>query len=381
MMSAGFDTAAIAGLAGPAVAAQGRKLISLSGLGSQADQAAHAGIRPWLEACRRVMPHLDIRELSGEGENPFPGIERVFSNHDGPGAGDRKISAYLFVEAAAAGARLIMDGYGGDYTLNPRGFGALARLLRRGQFRRFFAELRPHLRETGHSPWQMLKSEIILRQLPQSMIHWQQRIRRKGFHAWLHLALRDIQGPYLQKLRKWIAADAKPGIGSLPITAMRARIRHVANIACRGSAAGGAVPAAAHGLDLTRPFHDKRVVELGLAIPEDYYVRNGLNRHLARLALADVYPPEFQARGHANVGVLLNDGDILRAATPELVAEADRLAKSAKLSAYFDFGEVRRVLLLPAPDEAFPAWVKKSAALRALIAARFIEWFDGSNAK
>ncbi len=379
--SAGFDTAAIAGLAGPLVAAQGRKLISLSWLGSKPAEAGPGDIRPWLEACRRVMPHLDIREVSRDAENPFVGIERAFMNAEGPGSGDRKISPYLFAEAATAGARLIMDGYGGDYTLNPRGFGALARHLRLGQFRRFFAELRPHLRATGQSPWQMLKSEIILMQLPQSAIRWQRRIWRKGYSVWARAARLNLQGPYLKKLNDRNAAEAKPGIEAIPLTAMRARIQRVAGDICRGIAAGNAIPAAAHGLDLTRPFHDKRVVELGLAVPEDLYVKNGLNRHLARRALADVYPAEFQTRGRRNDGGFGNEAAILDAATTDLLAEADRMAKSATLSAYFDFGQVQRLLRLPGPNLDGPTLAKKSAAMRALLAARFIEWCGTSNAQ
>jgi asparagine synthase (glutamine-hydrolysing) len=324
------------------------------------------------------MPHLDVREISRDGESPFAEIERTFLNTDGPGSGSRKIVPYLYAAAVGAGARLIMDGYGGDYTLNPRGLGALARHLRRGQFRRLCAELRPHLRATGQSPWQMLKYEIILMQLPQSVIRWQRNVRRKGNSAW---ARREIQGPYLKELRRRNAAEAKPGIESIPVSAMRARIAFVARSICRASGAGGALPAAAHGLDLTRPFHDKRVVELGLAIPEEFYVRNGLNRYLARRALADIYPPEFQTRGRRNEGFLGDDIAILNSAMPALLAEAERMAKSAKLSAYFDFARIRRVLLLPGPNVAGPTLARKSAALRALLTARFIEWCGSSNVR
>ena len=378
LMSAGFDTAAIAGLAGPVVAAQKRKLISLSWLGEEIARTTRGDIRPWLEACQRDMPHLDVRELSRKSEDPFAGIDRVFLNTDGPGAGARKTSAYLFAEAAAAGARLIMDGYGGDYTLNPRGHGALARHLRRGRFRRLFAELRPHLRKTGQTPWRMLKHDIILMLLPRTVIDWQRRVRQKGLYALFTSALRDIEGPYLARLRKRNAAEAEPGIESIPITKMGAGIRHIASRISRGGAAGGAIPAAVYGLDLTRPFHDKRVVEFGLAIPEDLYVKNGLNRYLARRALADVYPPEFQTRGSRNEGAL-GDTAILDLATPDLLAEADRLAKSTRLSAYFDFERARRALA--GPDRNAATAAKKAAALRALLTARFIEWFSGSNAQ
>lgn len=375
-MSAGFDTAAIAGLAGPVVAAQGRKLISLSWLGEETTKITRGDIRPWVEACRRVMPHLDVRELSRKSEDPLVGIERAFLTLDGPSGGSRRTTGYLYTEAAAAGARLIMDGFGGDYTLNPRGYGALARHLRRGHLRRFLSELRARLRTAGLSPWRVLKHEIVLMLLPWSVIHWQRRVRQIGSYTSNAWARRDIEGPYLQELRKRNLAEARPGLESIPITALRACMRHVVNEICRDPAAGGAIPAAAYGLDLTRPFHDKRVVELGLAIPEDLYVKNGLNRYLARRALADVYPPEFQTRGRANVG-MLGDTPILDMAAPALLAEADRLAKTARFSAYFDFARARRILA--EPDQCGPIAAKKAAALKALLTARFIEWFDRSN--
>jgi asparagine synthase (glutamine-hydrolysing) len=376
LMSAGFDTAAIAGLAGPVVTAQRRKLISLSWLGLEGVETARGDIRPWLEACRRVMPHLDVREMTRPGEDPLAGIERLFANTDGPGAGNRRTTAYLFAEAADAGARLIMDGYGGDYTLNPRGFGALARHLRNGQFRRFFAELRPHVRQTGQSPWRTLKHDIILMLLPQALIRWQRRARRIGSNAWFTSAVREVEGPHLRALRERDAADSHPRRDSIPITAMRAASRHVAAKISRGGAPGGAIAAAAHGLDLTRPFHDKRVVELGLAIPEDLYVKNGLNRYLARRALADVYPAEFQTRGRRNEGVL---SDILapNLATAGLVAEAERMARNSRLAGFFDFERARQFLAQPDQDGRRAA--QKSAAVRALLTARFIEWFSGSN--
>jgi asparagine synthase (glutamine-hydrolysing) len=51
---------------------------------------------------------------------------------------------------------------------------------------------------------------------------------------------------------------------------------------------------AALGLELTQPFHDKRVVELALATPEDLYFKDGRPRHLARTALGDLLPPMFE---------------------------------------------------------------------------------------
>lgn len=370
LMSAGFDTAAIAGLAGPVVAAQGRKLICLSWLGSKPDEPLRGDIRPWLEACRRFMPHLDIRALTRDGENPLRGIERVFVAHDSLGGG-RKSAAYLFAEAAAAGARLIMDGFGGDYTINPRGRGALASYLRKGQFRRFAAELRPHLRATGQSLWQCLKGEIVLPLLPRHVVEWQRYARQVGDRAQRMSARREIEGPAMKKLRTKNAAQAQVASDSMPIAAMRKVNRSAADRQRRSAAVGWTIATAAHGLCFTQPFHDKRVVELGLAIPEELYVKNGINRYLARRALADVYPPEFQNRGRGNEGVL-DEVALPECAIPELLSEAERLGKSARLSSYFDFSRASDFLNSRSA-------LKNGVVLNALLVGKFIEWFDRPN--
>jgi asparagine synthase (glutamine-hydrolysing) len=374
--SGGFDTAAIAGLAGSVLTAQGRKLISLCWLGSKATQKAYGDIEPWIEACRRVMSHLDIRYISREGESPFIGIERRFARVDGPANNNYKITDYLDAEAAATGARLIMDGLGGDYTLNPRGFGALAGHLRRGEFLRFFSELRPHLHETGQSTWRMVKEELVPAAVPRSVMLWQRRIRRSHPSTWAPFARRELHGPALKKLKDEIVA--KDRVEGVAYAAQREQIRQTALRLCRSFAAGGAIAAAARGLDLTRPFHDKRVVELALAIPEQLYVKRGLNRYLARRALADVYPPEFQTRNRKNEGMLSDNIAIGDAATSDLMKETERLAANAKLAGYFDFAAARRILEDDA-NKHQTIRLRKSLALNMMLRARFIEWFDNTN--
>ena len=373
LMSAGFDTAAIAGLAGPVVTAQGRKLVSLSWLGGEDGRLAGGDLRPWLEACRRVMPHLDIRELRGEPRDPLDGVERVFGAFGGPGPGSRRTLDLLYANATAAGARLVMDGFGGDYTLNPRGAGALARLARRGRLGRLASEVRARSR-TGRVPiWRVFAFEVLAMQAPRALTRWQRRLRGAGNDARLEAALREVEGPRLKTLRRRSARGAPPGREAIPASRMRDAIRHAALSISRSQQAGGSIAAASHGLDLTRPFHDKRVVELALAVPEDLYVRNGLNRYLARQALADLYPPELQTRGNANEGALI-DQAILDLDSPGLAAEAARCGRIERFAGYFDFDRVARNLAAPGVS------ARKHAAVRALLTVRFIEWFAGSNA-
>ena len=96
---------------------------------------------------------------------------------------------------------------------------------------------------------------------------------------------------------------------------------------------GAAIPAAHHGLEFTRPFHDKRVVELALAIPDSLYFKDGRERHLAKLALADIYPAEFQSRDTYNDDRTPDFLAMVRRIEPQLLAEIERMERSPALAA------------------------------------------------
>ena len=141
---------------------------------------------------------------------------------------------------------------------------------------------------------------------------------------------------------------------------------------------------ALHGLQFTQPFHDKRVVELALAIPEDLYFRDGRQRYLARTALADLLPTEFQTRSWRNTPLIPDLVKMAKAQEPRLLAEIDRLQAIPRLAAYFDFPR-------DAPHGG-PAWAPATpaipgpvrgsacgAACAACYAALHVEWLVRDN--
>jgi asparagine synthase (glutamine-hydrolysing) len=158
-LSAGYDSAAIAGLCGPLLTGKGRKLIAVSSVLPENYRGPLTSARRWVELCRD-MPHLDVRYFVRSDETILANVEKSFLTSNGVPRIENYVTDALFLEAASAGARLIMDGLGGDITLNQRGGGALAHFLRTRQFRRFLAELGPHLRMSGHSLWETLRRDV-----------------------------------------------------------------------------------------------------------------------------------------------------------------------------------------------------------------------------
>jgi asparagine synthase (glutamine-hydrolysing) len=373
MLSAGFDSAAIAGLAGPTVARQGRRLLAYSTVVSEAHVGGLYDIRGWVEACRRAMPHLDVRYIVATAGGPLDDLEQRFRRNDAMSSVvDHHLHA-IFAQASADGARLLLDGVGGDYTVNPRGGGALAYLLMAGRLGQFLGELGPTMTATGQTLWQVLRREVILNLLPRRLL------ARWYFGHWWRPEEYPIETAFLQRLLRDGDITPKRSIGDIPMRAMRRLSLHFAAQHQRQSRPSRATPAASFGLELTRPMIDKRVVEFGLAVPEHLYVKRGRNRHLARTALADVYPPEFQTRIGPNDRTTPDMPARIDAALPGLIAEADRLAANAKVAAYIDFAKVRSLLSPRGPVMAPANLRKRRFAVYALMLARHMEWLSGDN--
>lgn len=286
--SGGFDSAAIAALAGPVVTAQGRKLIAVSSVAPTDYSGPSRQARPWAELCRRHMPYLDVRYATREGRSIFTGLEKAFM--DGFPTGPQHYAHdEIYGVIAAAGARIAMDGHGGDYTLNPRGQFALARFLATGQWRRFVSEFGPWRRHRRQTVLQTIKADIAYVLALAPLIS-----------AWRRYRSGSIVPITAVFARETIAGGAVPfgSFAGARRSSMRLRIEQILrqqqNLPQASRAAAG------HGLHFTRPFHDKRVVELGLAIPEDLYIKAGRPRALTSRVVGE-------SLGEPNVTLLTSE--------------------------------------------------------------------------
>ena len=374
LFGGGFDSTAIAGLAGPVVAAQGRKLVCAAAVMPEdyAGPIRHA--RKWVEMARRKLPYLDVRYVTREGIGALDGIDGNFARDGMPYGANRYVNDALFAAIAAAGARLAMDGHGGDYTLNPRAAEMIAEFLRRGEFRRYFRELRAYGRQPEQSP---------LRAFKKTMRDFFPRLAR----FWSRLR----HGPEPDYALETLAPDLRRRLAAAGIVSrrqltacsrrrFRQRMIDMLDRQRADPAMGGVVPAARHGLEFTRPFHDKRVVELALAIPDGFYFVDGRERHLAKRALADVYPAEFQSRDTYNDDRTPDFLAMVRRIEPLLLAEIERMERSPALARLFDFPTVRRFLTMrPLAAQREGREYETSRAVTVILWARYVEWFRRDN--
>jgi asparagine synthase (glutamine-hydrolysing) len=329
--------------------------------------------RRWCEMCRRHMPHLDMRYVTRDGLDIFTHMEQGFLATDGPHSPNRYVTQAILAEIAGAGARIVMDGHGGDYTLNPRGQNALLRMLRKGQFRRFVSELNAMRRHLRQSVKQTLVRNVLLEAVPASWMHvWirhRNGLARFGPTAPVSRQVINARSKTARSRFRWKNSDSLRA-------GMRQALRRQQNIAAQAYSIAGA----AHGLEFTQPFHDKRVVELGLAIPEELYVKTGRTRYLAREALKDLYPPEYQDRAPGSDDMGPDFLMMAKRVEPRVLAEIDRMEKAGYLSRYFDFPRMRAMLTRRSIEQhrSGNEYDTRQAQL-AFLAARYVEWFRRDN--
>jgi asparagine synthase (glutamine-hydrolysing) len=73
IFSGGYDSAAIAGLAGPVLAESGRKLIAVASVMPADYHGTIRHARPWVDMCARDMPYLDVHYARGQDHPDRPG--------------------------------------------------------------------------------------------------------------------------------------------------------------------------------------------------------------------------------------------------------------------------------------------------------------------
>ncbi|MEI9995019.1 MAG: asparagine synthase-related protein [Rhizomicrobium sp.] len=365
-LSGGFDSAAIAGLAGPALTTGG-KLVAVSSVLPAGYDGPLPSARRWVELCRRDMPHLDIRYVARGEATVLSNLEQTFLAGDSLPNNMHYVVDALFREARAAGARLVMDGTGGDEGLNPRGGGFLAHLLRTGQLRRLAAELRPYARAAGVPLATVLRDAVAAPFVPS----WVRRVRRRGSAtSWATIPLaaafvtRLLKDGGVAEANLYGAAAPRAATPTVPPeylrrTALAPRRLHV-------------TAAAARGLVLTKPLLDKRVVEFALAVPRELHVRDGQLRYLACRALADVLPREFQRRAPRQDSFEPDFAGMMQDGRAGIEAGIAGMAQNPTLRGYFDFDKMHAAL--SKGGEA------QKLALRSFCVARYVAWFNGENA-
>ncbi|PEQ10231.1 hypothetical protein B2G71_23445 [Novosphingobium sp. PC22D] len=371
MFSGGFDSGTIAALAEPHAAAKGHRVIAVASVLPPGERRLVRDARAAVDAFAG-RPNLDIRYYDNAGDDYFEMLEESFAATDDL-SGTSRVRVAMHRIAREGGTRLMMDGHGGDYTVNVLGNHLLGRILIRGHFRRFLRELRARRRFTGWSLPFVLHGGVLTALVPHGVRRAMARLRR-GQPLWRARMTRD---DFAADLFRQGAVDPARLRGLVPYQRWQARWRHLLE---RGifAYAGQGRSAAADGLDFTRPFLDPRVVELALAIPEKYQFADGRERYLSRKAFADILPEKLLSRLPGNDQM---EPDFFRMASsaPAVLRQLTERDGGGGAARYVDFAKVARALE-NLDENSIDDYRRLQSASHALIMARFINWFEQTNA-
>ncbi len=368
MFSGGFDSGTIAAIAAPIMAARGQAVVAVTSVLNEGEESPQGDSRALAEAFAGTDGLALHTVARGEEESFARSGECVSFDY---------VRAAGFALGRRKGARLAMDGHGGDYTVNMLDAGMLGRILVRGDVRRFGRELWARRSFTRRSLAAILYGDVLRPLVPQ---RWM-----RAFFDW-----RAARGPVWQRRFSRDDFAAKHVMGGKidperlrhPRVAWRRweeRWLHMQHLQLLGPP----VPtntAAAHGLAFTRPFHDIRIVELALAIPEHLQFREGRERWLARTALADCLPPSLIARPPGNTPERPGQEAMFAQALPVALAGLEGDWPDSPAARYVDMEKLRVAL---AEGKSGPlGWRNPEAtsgATNAITIARFVNWFYRGN--
>lgn len=375
MFSGGFDSGTIAAIAAPIMAGRGQAVVAVTSVLNEGEASPQGDSRALAEAFRG-REGLALHTVARGEASVFTGLEESFARSGECFTFDY-VRAAGFALGRREGARLAMDGHGGDYTVNMLDAGMLGRILLRGEVRRFWRELRARRAFTGRSLAAILYGDVMRPLVPQRLMRaffdwraargmlWQRRFTRDDF-AGKHVAGGAIDPDRLRHPRvaweRW-----------------QERWVHMLRLQFLGPPVP-ATNAAAHGLDFTRPFHDIRIVELALAIPEHLQFREGRERWLARTALAECLPPSLIARPPGNTPERPGQEAMFAQSLPEALAVLEGDWARSPAAHYVDIDKLRAAV---AKGESGPlGWRNPEStfgATNALVVARFVNWFYRGN--
>lgn len=346
-LSGGLDSSALAILAARMLRREGRSLLGYSFLPSAVGDYDPPGERPYVEAVLRQEPDIvwSPIHLGDPASFVLPEMEPDQAQPRHP----MDPEVQVFTDAAAKGARILLSGWGGDQGATFDGRGALAEALLAGHWRILAGEFRALKTQRGWSPLVVLRRRLLNHLLPEG----------------LYVRARCLMGR--PPVRRDPTALLRPEIAarlSLPRfrpgpDAVANRLHLLGSRIVARRAEQWAQMAARHGMAVTFPMLDRRVVEFALSLPSALFHRGGWPRRVFRDAMADILPPEIRWR-QDKLNAFPEFPLVVAGQRDFLLERLVELRRHPRVAALFDLDRIETaVRMLPEPEEV----VQRAAVL------------------
>ncbi|PKP93093.1 MAG: hypothetical protein CVT77_06700 [Alphaproteobacteria bacterium HGW-Alphaproteobacteria-16] len=278
------------------------------------------------------------------------------------------------------GHSVLLTGQSGNLTFSYSGLRGLGDLARRGRVDQLARLLPAVARYRQNTLWGTLKSEVLIPALPPK---WRAAIwRRRHSGEDPSTKYAAIRSDFVTDvgLRATLQAQGDDGL-SFYTTDSRKLIAHHMEAHRLRTIETCQTLRGYHGFEIRDPFADPDLTEFCLAIPREQYLLGGVQRSLARRALADRLPDALLAErgyGRQNPEWFTR----ISAQRESFAAEIERLANTPLAAEMLDLPRLKQ-LIDNWPQDAAAAEARRfeyaQMLPRAVQTGRFIRWSEGSN--
>jgi len=296
MLSGGIDSAAVTCVAARLLAAGGAPLHTLSAVYPRVPESDESEFIQAVLDRGGMTPHF----LVADATSPIAEIDRMNRLVGGANWGaNLYLNWELYGLAAAAGARVVLDGFDGDSTLS-HGTGYLSELAMSGRWLKLAMTAIPYSRRRGRPTLSDFLSlvRLGLRHPSRATILTplaRVRGRKQGGGPRPDGASPNrysvLNPDFVRRFSDRVVADPHP-----PTREREFHLRKLSGLALFEGVGWLEACAAGRGVEVRLPFCDVRVAELCLSFPPDQKIRRGWTRYAMRRAMQGILPPEIQWR-------------------------------------------------------------------------------------
>lgn len=387
-LSGGLDSSAVAAQAAQILAERGEELHTYTRVPRPEAELPRTGSLRYNDESDKVKllaqcyPNMRVNFVTPEPGGVMEGMDDWYAANYTPWiASPSFVSGYrpMLRKARQDGVRLMLNGGNGNVTFSHSGFGRLRELFMQGRWLSLRREL-DAFRVKNYNTKRLLVQEVVKPLIPTTLFKLRKRLQREKSEQWDWFSV--INPDFA---RETGALDRMVEQENLRLyfhhwTTWKRRAHFIES---RGQIAQGGGGETVFGFDQRDPTADRRIIEFCMALPEKYYLAEGIDRRLARLGLEHLLPEAI--RMDHRLG--LQDVDW---------AHRARQDKDAILASYRKFRsdpDVKRYLDVDRMDRLWKefettdlASMSRPQALRfqlamlgPLHAANFIRWFHGRN--
>lgn len=381
MLSGGLDSPQVAAKALAALPAGGElhafTFTPEPGWDGHTDAGTFGDERPYVEAFARQHPGLVTHFEDNAGSGFDAGLAEMFFATGSAAINQTNFSHFhsLWRGARAAGCDVVLGADYGNFTFSAEGGWGFPEYLLRGRWRQLARALR-HADDDGRTLLRRFLALSVLPLLPDRLWRWQRRLRGQPD---IFALASPLRADYARTSGAWERAQrAGQPVRRWPQLGRRREFDlFQRNDHCDIMHGFEQI----YGLPQRDPTAWRPFVEFCLGLPTELFLRDGQTRWLAR-EMARGIMPETQRleRRHGRHGA---DWHLkLSRRRSELLAEVERLAQNERLSAMIDFPKIRHALEDWPATGAIPVeqrLLREGAIPRAIMLARYVNYFEGSN--